>query len=132
MRDYEAARRMPKQVSLRQRMAAIAAASRILCSRGEVLLAVVYGGVLEERPIRDLDVAVLLRPDADRLLVIEELRDEIERASGLPVDIVDLSWAPPSHAYTALATGVVLVEREPGLAARLRLRLKEEAERFSR
>ncbi len=122
---------MPKSLTLQRRVRAVAAAASTLCSRREVLLAVVFGGILEDRPIRDLDIAVLLHPDVDRLLVVEELRDELERATGLLVDLVDLSEAPPRLASEVLEKGAVLVERVPGLAARLGLRLREDAERLS-
>jgi predicted nucleotidyltransferase len=95
---------------LRTRLAAV------LEHHDEVELALVFGSRArdEARPNSDVDVAVIGR-EVDTINLAVELTD----ALGLPVDIVDLSVAPPLVLLLAvLHDGVKIHEGRPGAYGR--------------
>ncbi len=81
----------------------------------EVRLAYVFGSVAAgtAQPSSDLDVAVLLTPDAGQA-VLDRLIDALERASGRTVDLVDLSLAPPLLAHEVIRQGKLILSRDEG------------------
>ena len=95
-----------------------------LLRRGEVRLALVFGGFLVPgKPVRDIDVAVYTGyrvPEEEMYLYMDELGEYIERVlrSALDlekaVDVVLLEYAPPMLRAAVLRGGRVLVNREPG------------------
>ena len=89
------------------------AVREILEHFGEVRLAYVFGSVAAgtARPSSDLDVAVLLTPDAGHA-VVDRLTDALERASGRSVDLVDLSLAPPLLAHEVVSQGKLILSRD--------------------
>jgi predicted nucleotidyltransferase len=94
---------------------------------------VLHGGFVESEVFRDIDVVILLALDVgDVIDYVEGLREELEKATGLPVDVQVLNEAPPAFAYQVLSKGRILVEREAGLAARLRLHAADDLERLRR
>ncbi len=79
----------------------------------EVRLAYLFGSVAagSAGPSSDLDVAVLLTPGAGQA-VLDRLIDELERASGRTVDLVDLSLAPPLLAHEVVRQGKLILSRD--------------------
>jgi len=98
----------------------------LLGKRDEVLFAVVFGGFLEDRPFRDVDVGVYLaygraaEDIVEAALYAEELGVELSEALGLPVDVVVLNHVPAKLLLRALR-GRVLVDKDPIKRARLYL-----------
>ncbi len=124
---------MPKSLPPEDRERILYKLRRVLEGEEGVRLAVVHGGFISSRIFRDIDVAVLLAiPEENRLDYVEELREKMERETGIAVDIQVLNNAPPKFAYKALSNCRILVERNPGLAASLRLRLMDDAAKLSR
>lgn len=79
----------------------------------EVRVAYVFGSVARgtERSSSDLDIAVLLSPGSDHV-VLDRLTDALEQASGRTVDLVDLSVAPPLLVHEALKEGKLILSRD--------------------
>ncbi len=69
-----------------------------LAAEGAVLFAYALGSFVEGRPFGDVDVAVFLDlercPEAGMLALQLDLADRLEKAAGLPVDVVLLNGAP--------------------------------------
>ena len=110
----------------------IKALAKALSGRGEVVLAVVFGGFVESEVFRDVDVAVFTGYTVpyDRVEVFEEeLSRYLESIVGLPVDVRVIDYAPSWFRVRAL-NGVVLVEKEPALAARLKFKSWQEVNDF--
>ena len=108
----------------------IKALSRFLGRRDAVFLAVVFGGFVNSELFRDVDVAIFtgyVVPYEGVELYEEELSRELESIIKLPVDAKVIDYAPPWFRVRAL-NGVVLVERQPALAARLRFKALQEIE----
>lgn len=78
----------------------------------------VFGSVArgEEREDSDIDVAVLCEPalELERAAVM----DQVGRAVGRDVDVIDLRTAPPALAWEILTTGRLVVERDEDEVAR--------------
>ena len=87
---------------------------RVLEGEEDVLLAIVFGSFVELDSYRDVDVAVYLRGccSLDRIL---SLGVRLERALGLPVDLVPLNMVDARFRWHILAEGLVVFERVPGL-----------------
>ncbi len=120
--------------SVRERI--VEAIAKALAERTEILLGVVFGGLLvEEKPIRDIDLAVYtgysVSPD-NLPVYVDELRgiveEAVERETGLlkAVDIIVLEYAPPRLRAKALREGRVVVYRAPGLRGLLLLWARDE------
>ncbi len=77
-----------------------------LTGRPEVRFAHLFGSFLLEGGFEDVDVAVYLQPDAlygkDALQIAFDLASELERAVGMPVDVVVLNDAPLALRFEAL------------------------------
>jgi len=103
----------PAEGLARLRAAAAAGGLEELCRRHRIRVLTVFGSAARDDPAaRDLDVGVLLEPDAaiDYLPLI----DDIERLTDANVDVVHLNAAGPVLRERALVGSVVLVESEPG------------------
>ena len=134
--QIEEAKRRSTRLSRGQRREALEAIRDALERRGEVLLALVFGGILVEgKPVRDIDVAVYTGyrvPPGEWPYYAGELRDALEAAVrsrlGLrkAVDVVVLEYAPPGLRAAILAGGRVLVNRRPGLRGLLLLHSRDE------
>lgn len=99
----------------------LAAVKTVLGARSDVRLALVFGSRArgDARPDSDLDVAALFDADPD-LLELGGLVSELESATGLEVDLVELRNLPsrePYLAYLIAAEGVAAFERAPGAFA---------------
>lgn len=91
-------------------MAALLAAPALA---GRVVAGVwIFGSVArgEEQADSDVDVAVLCTPELalDRAVVM----DQVGRAVGCDVDVIDLRSAPPALTWEILTTGRLLVEHD--------------------
>ncbi|MHA1616332.1 MAG: nucleotidyltransferase domain-containing protein [Candidatus Njordarchaeales archaeon] len=103
---------------------------KALREREEVLLAVVFGGFVKSRIFRDIDIAVFTGYTIPYNKVEEyeeELSRNLEKLVGLPVDVRVIDYAPPWFRVKALE-GIVLVEKEPALATRLKFKSRQEIE----
>lgn len=108
----------------------IKALSKSLGRRDEVLLAVVFGGFVNSELFRDVDVAIFtgyVVPYEGVEPYEEELSKELKSIIKLPVDVRVIDYAPPWFKVKAL-DGVILVEKQPALAARLRFKALQEIE----
>jgi len=101
-----------------------------LKERGEVLLAMVFGGFVKSGIFRDIDVAIFTGysiPYGRVEEYEEELSRSLENLSRLPVDVRVIDYAPPWFRIKALE-GITIVEREPALAVRLKFKSRQEIE----
>ncbi len=99
-----------------------------LSKRKEVLLAVVFGGFVRSEVFRDIDIAIFTGysiPYDKVELYEEELSRSLESIVKFPIDVKVVDYAPAWFRVKALE-GVVLVERQPALAARLRFKAQQE------
>ena len=93
-----------------------------LAAHGDVVAAYLFGSVARGTAKRgsDVDVAVLLRADPPR--TVDGLRlgleGELERALGLPAQLVVLNRAPSDLTHRVLRDGILLLDRDP--SARIR------------
>jgi len=104
--------------------------SEILSRRNEILLAVIFGGFVESKIFRDIDIAVFTgyKIPYDKVeLYEEELSKLLESMVNLPIDVKVIDYAPPYFREKAL-NGIVLAEREPALTARLKFKSHQEIE----
>lgn len=83
-----------------------------------------------EREGSDVDVGILLDgPPEGRLLSrARRLEGELERALGVPVDVVELAGAPPDLVHRVLRDGIVVLDRDR--PARLLFEVKARNEYF--
>jgi len=132
LRIREEAMRKPRKVPMEYRELVIDIIRSILLEDSRVKLAIIHGGFIGNEVFRDIDIALLLEDVGEEFIYVEELRDRLERATGIGVDIQLLNSAPPSFTYRVLHTGRVLVEREPGIAAITRVHALEEMRRLKK
>jgi predicted nucleotidyltransferase len=96
-----------------------------LAARADVLAAYLFGSVSRgmATPNSDVDVAILLAtapcPTVDGLHL--GLEGELERALGMPVQVVVLNRAPCDLIHRVLRDGILLVDRDRG--ARIRFEI---------
>jgi len=107
LRIREEASKRPKRMAWAEREVLVGRIRGVLEGRGEILLAVLHGGFLESEVFRDVDVAILLALNVgDVIGYVEDLREELERTVGLPVDIQVLNDAPqPSRTRSSPRVG---------------------------
>ncbi len=135
-------KRRSVRLSREERLEAVRVLRDALLERGEVVLALVFGGILvEDKPIRDIDVAVYTEYSVSPREwpeYVEELRGQLERRLrerlGLvkAVDVVLLEYAPPRLRAEILSKGVIIVDRSPGLRGVLLLHALDELRALSR
>lgn len=99
---------------------AVTAARSVLADSPGVLLAAAFGSRIAGRPHKgsDLDIAVLMEAPAD----LSSLSTALERATGLTVDLIDMSMAPPLLRFEIARAGTPLLERAPWLWSDFRRR----------
>jgi len=132
LRIREEGMRKPKKVPMEDRERVIDTIRSILLEDSRIKLAIIHGGFINNEVFRDIDIALLLEDIEEELIYVEELRDRLERATGIGIDIQLLNKAPPSFTYRVLHTGRVLVEREAGIAAITRVHAFEEMRRLKK
>jgi len=130
LRIREEGMRKPKKVPMEDRERVIDTIRSILLEDSRIKLAIIHGGFINNEVFRDIDIALLLEDVEEELIYVEELRDRLEKATGIGIDIQLLNKTPPSFTYRVLHTGRVLVEREPGIAAITRVHAFEEMRRL--
>ena len=100
----------------------------LLTPHADVVAAYLFGSVARgtARPTSDVDVAVLLAADPPHTLdgLQFGLEGELERALGLPVQLVVLNRAPSDLVHRVLRDGVLLLDRDPGARIRFEVRAR--------
>ncbi|AIU69553.1 nucleotidyltransferase [Thermococcus eurythermalis] len=76
----------------------------------EVVFAYLHGSFTEDRPFRDVDIAVYVKGNAPPFYE-EELEEELSRLMGLPVDVRLLNNAPVTFRFRAIG-GLLLFSRD--------------------
>jgi len=135
LRILEEARKKPKKMSFEDRKKLLAIVKNILKKEDPIGIAVVYGGFLKSKVFRDIDIALYMgqRSNYDsELIYIEGLRDKLEKATGISIDIQLLNEAPPSFIYHVLSQGNIIVEKKVGVSSILRIRSLEEMKRLKK
>jgi len=133
LRILEEERRRPKRMPFEEREKIVETIKQMLEGDECVAVAVVHGGFLSSEVFRDIDVAVYLGDCIDpnkRLLYVEALREKLEKATGIGVDIQLLNEAPPAFVYRVLKEGRVIVERVSGLSTLLKIHALEDVRRL--
>ena len=116
------------KLSLEEKKRILDILSEILSRREEILVAVVYGSFISSELFRDVDIAVFTGfsiPCNKVETYEEELSTEPGSIIKLPVDVRVVDYAPPWFRARAL-DGLVLVEKEPALAERLKFKAYQE------
>lgn len=97
----------------------------LLAAQPDVIAAYLFGSVARGTPTRtsDVDVAVLLGADPPRTVdgLRLDLEGGLERALGLPIQLVVLNRAPCDLIHRVLRDGILLLDRDPG--ARIRFEI---------
>ena len=135
LRILERERRKPKRMPFKERGKILAIVKSILEKEGYVRLVVIHGGFLNSEVFRDIDVAVYMdrRSDSNcELVYIEELRDRLEKATGIGIDIQLLNEASPSFIHRVLSKGKVIMEKNVGTISILRIHALEEMRRLKK
>ncbi len=104
-----------------------------LAAREEIVVAVIHGGFVESKIFRDIDIAIYTnhRIAADEApTYIDTLREELEKALGVAIDIQLLEYAPPYFVYKVLSRGITIIEKIPGLVPVLRIHAFEDFRRL--
>lgn len=92
---------------------------KTLSKYSEVLLAIIYGSFLRDRPLRDIDIAVYVSEGVDSLDYKFKLDRELSEKLGYPIDVRVLNDAPPWFVLEVLENGKILIDRVPGLVEKL-------------
>jgi predicted nucleotidyltransferase len=98
LRILEEARRRPKTIPCDVREKILRIIAERLGAREEVELVVVFGGFIESGVFRDIDVALYTSHmvDVDEApAYADAVRDELEKVTGMGVDILLLEYTPP-------------------------------------
>jgi len=135
LRILEGERRKPKRMPFERRGKILDIIKCILEKEDYVELVVIYGGFLDSEVFRDIDVVLYMdgRLDPDReFIYIEELRDRLEKATGIGIDIQLLNEASPSFIYRVLSKGKVIVEKNVGISSILKIHSLEEMKRLKK
>ncbi len=109
----------PHYLSKDERARVVQLLAKELESCAEVVFAVIFGGFLEERAFRDVDVGVYVDRKEVKDMVAssayaDELSGRLTKRAELPVDVVVLNYAPLWLVRRALK-GVVILDRDPVL-----------------
>jgi predicted nucleotidyltransferase len=134
-RILEEERKKPKRLSAEEKKRLVDIIRKILEKEDRVEIAVIYGGFLNSGVFRDIDVAIYidLRSDyGQELVFVEEIRDRLEKVTGISVDIQLLNRAPPRFVYNILSGGKTIVEKKPGVSSILRIHSLDEMKRLKK
>jgi hypothetical protein len=72
-----------------------------LIKRDEIIFAYLHGSFIEDRPFRDIDVAIYVDGNYDLTYELE-LEEELTRLVGFPVDVRTLNNAPVTFRFKVL------------------------------
>ena len=118
-----------RMISAVQRDRLIERVIRLLEGRSEIVLAMLHGSFLTDRPFRDIDLALYLDPAEIRREVLRdyELEQGVRWSTelGMPIDVRALNDAPLAFRYHALK-GVVLLARDGEFVDEFRSRTWDE------
>jgi predicted nucleotidyltransferase len=96
----------------------------------DLVAAWLYGSVArgQHGPESDVDVALLYRADPLHLLDSppRRLEEKIERALGIPVEVVVLNEAPPDLIHRVLRDGALLLDRDRSARIQFEVRSRNE------
>jgi len=135
LRILEEKRKKPKRLSVDEKKRLVDTIRKILEKEDRIEIAVIHGGFLNSGVFRDIDVAIYIDQQSDyiqELVFVEELRDRLEKVTGISVDIQLLNRAPPSFVYNVLKGGKKIVEKKPGISSILRIHLLDEMKRLKK
>ncbi len=124
----------PRDLSPEEKQRLRALITARLEEKREILFAYVYGSFMQG-PFRDIDIAVSLADGSiglsDPLRYELTLAQELEEATGVPIDVRVLTVAPLSFAFTVLRTGEILVSRDEEARCEFVCRILAEYHDFS-
>jgi len=109
------------RVSSREREKILVKLRELLRSRDEIVLAIVFGGFLEDRDFHDIDIGIYLNPLKfnnwlEMLNFLDEISEKLSKLVNIPVDLVLLNEAPQwlryKNAVKALLTTILLLYEE--------------------
>jgi predicted nucleotidyltransferase len=99
-------------------------------SPGDVIAAWLYGSVARsgQRPTSDVDVALLYRSDPPHVLDSPPRRfeEKLERALGIPVEVVVMNGAPADLIHRVLRDGILLADRDRSARIQFEVRSRNE------
>ena len=107
------------RVSSREREKILVKLRELLRSRDEIVLAIVFGGFLEDRDFHDIDIGIYLNPLKfnnwlEMLNFLDEISEKLSKLVNIPVDLVLLNEAPQwlryKNAVKALLTTILLLK----------------------
>jgi predicted nucleotidyltransferase len=105
----------PRDLSFEEKQRFSDRIAALLSKREDILFAYVYGSFLHDS-FRDIDLGVFLRDEssgaAEPLRYEMVLEQELEDATGVPIDVRVLNAAPLPFAYSILRTGEVFFSRD--------------------
>lgn len=84
---------------------------RLLAGEKRILLALIFGSFTRRSSVRDIDLCVYSMPTLD-LSDLLSLNAEVEYDLGLPVDLVELMYLPPSFRLRVLKNGILVKGNE--------------------
>lgn len=84
---------------------------RLLAGEKRILLALIFGSFTRRSNVRDIDLCVYSMPTLD-LSDLLSLNAEVEYDLGLPVDLVELTYLPPSFRLRILKNGILVKGNE--------------------
>ena len=85
---------------------------KLLCKDDRVVFAYLHGSILEDGPIRDVDIAVWLRDGTDSLEYVLDAGLKLEMVLGLPIDIQVLNNSSIVFRYMVYTRGLPLCVKD--------------------
>jgi len=135
LRVLEEERRKPKKMPFKKREKIINIIKQIFEKEDFIEVAAIHGGFLNSRIFRDIDIAIYINEKMDlgsQLIYIEELKDKLEKATGIGVDIQLINEAPPTFTYNVLNEGRIILEKKNGVSSILKIHALEEIKKLRR
>ena len=97
-------------LSPEEREAVKAKIRKFLMEKEEILFVYIHGSFLENRPFRDIDVAIYVKSKPDRFYEME-LEEELTQLTAFPVDVRLLNDAPVEFRFHVIG-GELLFSRD--------------------
>lgn len=86
----------------------------IILENEKILIAIIFGSILERNKIRDIDIAIYSIPN----LNIEDLlalSDKIEEIVNIPIDVIPLTEIMPYMRYKIMTKGMRIIVKDKKL-----------------